>query len=122
MACTVLLADDLDHVRMVLRMRLELEDGYEIVAEAADGREAIAMASLHQPDVVILDNHMPVMSGLEALPHLRAAAPSARVVMFSSDTDAERRALAAGADAFVSKSDPIEACIDQVAVGCRVPS
>lgn len=119
MACTVLLADDLDHVRQILRIRLELDDEFCVVAEARDGRNAIMMASMHQPDVIVLDNQMPVMTGLEALPRVKEVAPHARVVMFSSDDDVEWRALAAGADAFVNKSEPLESCIDEVAVGCR---
>lgn len=120
MACTVLLADDRDHVRQILRIRLELDDEFRVVAEARDGENAIMMASMHQPDVIVLDNQMPVMTGLEALPRVKEVAPRARVVMFSSDDDLEGKALAAGADAFVNKSEPLEACINEVAVGCRL--
>lgn len=120
MACTILLADDAAYIRSVLRIRLELEDGFEIVAEAEDGSEAIHMASLHQPDVVIIDNSMPVMTGLEAIPGLKRVSPGTKVVMFSSADDSVRReALKLGADAFVSKSEPLDACIEEVADGCK---
>lgn len=119
MTCRILLADDLDHVRSILRIRLELEDEFRVVAEACDGERAVQLASVHQPDVVILDNRMPVLSGLEAIPLVKQVAPQARVVMFSSDNDLEHDALAAGADAFVNKSEPLESCVDQVAIGCR---
>lgn len=120
MACTVLLADDTDHIRLVVRMRLEREDGFEVVAEAGNGAEAVELASIHRPDVVVIDNSMPVMTGIEAIPKLKSVSPASKVVMLSSGDEAVRReALAVGADAFVSKSDPLEECIDEVADGCK---
>ena len=120
MACTILLADDAAHIRYVLRLRLELEDGFEIIAEAEDGSEAVEMASLHQPNVVVIDNSMPVMTGLEAIPRLKSVAPSTKVVMFSSaDETVRREALLLGADAFVSKSEPLDTCVEEVAEGCK---
>ena len=120
MACTILLADDAAYIRSVLRLRLELEDGFEVVAEAEVGSEAVEMASLHQPNIIIIDNSMPVMTGLEAIPHLKTVSPAARVVMFSSADESVRlEALQLGADAFVSKSEPLESCVEQVAEGCK---
>lgn len=118
LSCTILLVDDMRHVREVLRLRLELEDGYTIVAEARDGREAIEMASQHQPDVAIIDHSMPVLTGLEAIPELKTVSPRTRVIMFSSSDEVRPHALEAGADAFISKSHPLEECIKEVASGC----
>ena len=118
LSCTILLVDDMRHVREVLRLRLELEDGFTIVAEGSDGRQAIELASRHQPDVAIIDHSMPVLTGLEAIPQLKTVSPNTRVIMFSSSDEVRTRALRAGADAFINKSHPLEACIDEVATGC----
>lgn len=119
MKCRILLVDDRDYVRAVLKIRLEMEEDFIVVGEAADGHEAVVMASAHQPDVVVMDNDMPVMTGLEALPRLKEVSPGSWVVMFSSDADLEPRAITAGVDAFVNKSEPMDSCVDEVAVGCR---
>lgn len=75
--------------------------GFEVCGAAFDGREAIERARSDQPDAVILDQEMPVMNGLTALPLIRQAAPSTTLVMFSSsrDRDIVEAALAHGAAA-----------------------
>lgn len=80
----VVVADDQRHVREAVRLVLELEGRFEVVGEAADGWEAVEMARLHQPDLILLDLLMPGMGGAEALPHLLGAAPSAKVVVLTS--------------------------------------
>lgn len=80
----VLIADDQRHVRDVVRLVLEMEGHFEVVAEAGDGWEAVEMTRLHQPDVILLDLLMPGMGGAEALPHLHGAAPGAQVVVLTS--------------------------------------
>jgi DNA-binding NarL/FixJ family response regulator len=62
--------------------------GMEVVGEAVDGLQAVALARQVQPDAIILDVEMPVMDGLQALPGLVAAAPDAKIVVFSSRTEA----------------------------------
>jgi CheY-like chemotaxis protein len=101
---TVLIVDDAPEMRLLLSTALSLE-GYDVVAEVASGGEAIASAADTHPDVIILDGRMPQMSGLDALPGVRAAAPEAKVVVFSAEPPAqmEGAALAAGADAYVDK-------------------
>ena len=111
----VLLIDDAESVRAVLRLVFELA-GFDVVGEAADGRKAIDRARELVPDVIVADWQMPVMSGLDALPLLRAAVPDAVIVMFSSRLGYENRerALAAGADAYVEKGaspEDVLACV-----------
>ena len=83
MSTKVLIVDDAVFMRTVLRKMLE-EDGYDIVAEAGNGLEAIKQAKEHQPDVITLDITMPEMDGVTALPEILKVAPEARVIMCSA--------------------------------------
>jgi EAL domain-containing protein (putative c-di-GMP-specific phosphodiesterase class I)/CheY-like chemotaxis protein len=83
-AVRVMLVDDRAEMRATVRMALELNGGFEVVAEAGDGSEAIPLARAHQPDLVLLDVLMPGMSGPEALPHITAAAPDSTVVILTA--------------------------------------
>lgn len=106
----VLIVDDHVAMRETLRRLLEHADGIDVVAEAADGAEAIRAARDHMPDVVLLDIAMPRMDGLVALSRILAAAPRTRVVvitMFDRD-EAAFRALREGASAFILKNAPPE--------------
>lgn len=105
--CRVLVVDDVRDLRMLLRMALEHDGSFQVVAEAADGVQAIEQARAHQPDLVVLDLSMPVLDGLEALPGILEAAPAARVVVLSGFESARMRdhALAAGAVAYLEKGD-----------------
>ena len=106
----VLLVDDSPDVRTMLRTRIELDDIFEVVDEAADGAMAIALATLHQPEVIILDAMMPVLSGVEALPAIVRGAPSAKIVVYSAFTDdpSLERIYEAGAHAVINKAAPVE--------------
>lgn len=106
-ACRVVLADDSDEIRMLVRMLLEMAGGFDVVGEATDGNEAIDAVETHHPDLVLLDHSMPNLDGLAALPSIRAASPESTVVMlsgFSADRLAES-ALANGAAAYISKAN-----------------
>lgn len=111
----VLLVDDADDLRLIMRLGLVSHAGIDVAGEARDGREAIAMAATLQPDVVLLDLAMPVMDGLEALPGILAAAPASKVVVLSGFDDLRMRntAMELGAAAYVEKgtstSDIVEA-------------
>jgi len=101
----VLLADDTATVRLLLRRTLESSKAFEVVGEACDGGQAVAMAGDLQPDMVLLDMAMPVMGGLEAIPHIRRCAPGARVVVlsgFAPDRMGDQ-ALEVGAAAYLEK-------------------
>lgn len=103
----VLLVDEDAGFRSVMRSILGSDDRFEIVDEAADGHQAVALATLHQPDVVLLDLMMPEMDGLTAAAKIRQEAPSASIALLSSREAraAERPALDAGADVFIEKHD-----------------
>ncbi|MDQ4124043.1 MAG: PAS domain S-box protein [Actinomycetota bacterium] len=102
---TILLCDDAAEIRCLLSEAIADHADMTVVGEAATGRAAIELAAAVQPDVVILDLSMPEMDGFDALPHILAAAPAARVVAFSGRTaeEAEASALAAGACAYIPK-------------------
>ena len=80
----ILIVDDNDDIRLLLRLQLEVLDFVEELYEATNGVEAIEQAGAHQPDLVLLDLGMPVMSGDAALPLLRTVAPSAYLVVHSA--------------------------------------
>ena len=112
----VLVVDDAANLRELLTVLLEAEDDFVVVGTAADGRQAIEQAARLSPELVLLDLAMPVMDGLEALPHLRKVAPKARIVIFSGFEHAElaRQALAAGADDFIEKGTSVTRLVDHL--------
>lgn len=81
--CTVLIADDVSAYRNALRLVLSLDDSIRLVAEAADGAEAVRLALEHEPHVCILDISMPIMDGFAAAAGIKAARPTTRVLMHS---------------------------------------
>jgi len=113
MSIGVLVADDQSMVRAGFRMLLADEDGIEVVAEAADGNEAVAKAARFRPAVVLMDIRMPELDGLEATRRILAADPDARVLILTTfDLDEYiYEALRAGASGFVLKDDPPEQLI-----------
>lgn len=107
--CTVAVCDDQAGFRRLVRVALELDGAIDVVAEAANGEQAIAVVGEHEPDVLILDVAMPVMDGLEALPHVLSRSPRTKVIMLTGlVNDAVRTsAIAAGATRFLEKGiDP----------------
>jgi DNA-binding NarL/FixJ family response regulator len=101
----VLIADDHAVVRQGLRTFLDLQDDMEVVAEAADGAEALAAAEEHSPDVVLVDLVMPNVDGIEAIRGLRERVPAARAIILSSFIDDEKLlpAVRAGAAGYLLK-------------------
>lgn len=85
----ILVADDHALVREGIRYVLDSEPDFEVVAEAANGREAVDLALQHKPDVVVLDITMPEETGLSAAARLRDLLPSARVLLLSMHDQAE---------------------------------
>jgi DNA-binding NarL/FixJ family response regulator len=100
----VLIADDHAMVRDGLHWALE-HAGYEVVGEAADGEEAVEMAEQLQPDLVLMDLSLPVLSGVAATKRIRSLVPTTKVVALSmlSDETAVSSALAAGAVGYLVK-------------------
>jgi two-component system response regulator NreC len=101
----ILLADDHTVVRKGLRLLLESHPGFEVIADAADGRAAVALASEHAPDVVVMDVAMPGLNGIEAARQISAKLPQTAVVFLSmhSDESYVLKALKAGARAYLLK-------------------
>jgi CheY-like chemotaxis protein len=103
---SVLIVDDFEDIRMLLRMQLEMTGRFSVVGEAGDGIEAIEMATALHPDVVLLDLTMPRMDGMTALPLLRSELPEATIIVLSAfgATKAETEALTGGANRYVEKT------------------
>jgi DNA-binding NarL/FixJ family response regulator len=116
MTIRVLVADDQSMVRAGLRLLLSREEGIEVVAEAGNGRDAVAQAARFDPDVVLMDIRMPELDGLEATRQILAADPSARVIVLTTFNLDEYvyEALRFGASGFVLKDDPPEQLIAAV--------
>lgn len=105
----VLVVDDAEDLRALVRIKLEHHGGFTVVGEAANGEEAVMRAAELQPDLVLLDLSMPRMDGLQALPLICDAVPGVRVVVlsgFDADPMAEK-ALAAGAVKYIEKGRAI---------------
>ena len=103
----IVLADDHEVVRAGLRALLEEQSGWEVVAEAADGRDAVEKASKLKPDVVVIDIAMPSLNGLEAVRQIVKAVPNTKVLvltMYDSDPLIQQ-VLQAGARGYLLKSD-----------------
>ena len=102
----VLLADDENLIRSALAALLALEDDLEVVAQAASGREALAMARAHTPDVAVLDLQMPDLDGITVAAQLGSLVPGCAVVIVTGHGRAGllKRALAAGVRGFLPKT------------------
>ena len=92
---TAVLVDDNSSIRLLLKGIL-VDYGLDVVGQAANGEEAIHAAEAHQPSVLFLDVNMPILSGLEALPRIRAASPRTAVVMVTGNATRELVQQAAG--------------------------
>ena len=117
----VLVCDDSEAFRALLRYTLQEDPGIEVVGEAADGMAAIPAAERLQPDVVLLDLTMPILDGMDAIPAVLERAPSAQVVALSGwgADRVEQAALDQGAIAYVEKSDDVEALRAAVRAAAR---
>jgi DNA-binding NarL/FixJ family response regulator len=101
----VLLADDHALVRAGIQSLLETIEGMQIVAQAANGREAVAMALAHKPALVVMDISMKELNGIEATRQIKALLPDTRVLMLSMHTSGDfvRDAIMAGASGYLVK-------------------
>ncbi|MFI9237543.1 response regulator [Streptomyces sp. NPDC053079] len=109
----VVVADDEPMIRAGVRAVLSTDAELEVVAEAADGHEAVELVRRHRPEVAVLDIRMPRASGIEAAAHIRAAVPGTGVVMLTTfgEDDYILQALAGGASGFLVKSGAPEELI-----------
>lgn len=105
-------------IRQGLRTILESYPDLEVVAEAADGQEALTQAQIHQPDVIIMDLNLPGLNGIEATRHIKDAHPHIVIIGLSvhSTPDRAEALLGAGAVALLTKEQAAE---DLYAVICR---
>jgi two-component system nitrate/nitrite response regulator NarL len=112
----ILLIDDHVIVRAGLRMLIENHDRMIVVGEAGTRIDGLAIATREQPDIVLLDLDMGTESGLDFMPHLLAAAPSARIVILTGvrDAEAHRRAVHLGAIGLVLKEKAAEVLIKAI--------
>jgi DNA-binding NarL/FixJ family response regulator len=84
---TILLAEDHEIVREGFKSILECERGFEVIGEAADGREAVKMTKSLRPNVVIMDIAMPLLNGIEATRQILKAAPATKIIILSAHSD-----------------------------------
>ena len=112
----VALVDDSDAIRRLVRLHLALDGRFTIVGEAADGFAAIELVARTTPDLLIIDRHMPNLTGVEALPRIREVSPETAVVLYTSDADAGtyQAAIAAGALDVVFKEAPGDELVDSL--------
>jgi two-component system response regulator NreC len=101
----ILLADDHRVVRRGLCLLLESQPGFQVVAEASDGRQAVALAQEHAPDIAVLDVAMPLLNGIEAAHQISAKLPQTGIVFLSmySDEGYVLKALKSGGKGYVLK-------------------
>ncbi|MBO8190621.1 response regulator transcription factor [Streptomyces oryzae] len=116
MTIRLLLADDQELIRQALRVLLDLEPDFEVVASVGRGDEVTAAALEHCPDVALLDIDMPGLDGLAAAAVLTAQVPDCRVVILTTfgRTGYLRRAMEAGAVGFVVKDAPADTLADAI--------
>jgi DNA-binding NarL/FixJ family response regulator len=100
----IVVAEDNRDLQAMIRMTLEVA-GFQVVGQAYDGRETLELVREHQPDILVLDLHMPEVGGLEVLPEIHAVAPHCKVVIHSAIAAMfiTESALRAGAVAYIEK-------------------
>ncbi len=112
---TVVVADDHRIVREGL-VGLLRDHQFDVIGSVGDGRQLLDAAKRHRPDIIVTDISMPGLSGLEVIPHLKAASPETRVIVLTMHEDAElaARALRAGASGFLLKDSAGEELVNAV--------
>ena len=102
---TVILADDHPVVRQALKNELEKEAGFEVIAEAADGEQAVKMASQLRPEVVVMDIGMPKLNGIQATRQIKKISPETMVLVLTVYDDVEHvfAIFESGADGYLTK-------------------
>jgi CheY-like chemotaxis protein len=103
-----LIVDDTARARKSMKALLGAWGYADELDEAVNGAEALRLAEEHQPDIILMDARLPGMSGLEATRRIKARWPHIKVIVMSVFADYQPLAQEAGADGFVSKSDPPE--------------
>lgn len=106
----IIVADDHTMVRQALATVLALQEGWSVVGQAATGREAVQLSRAEQPDVVLMDVRMPLLSGLDAARLIHAERPAINLLMMTSydDSDLFLESIQAGAVGYIMKDAPVE--------------
>jgi CheY-like chemotaxis protein len=104
----VAVVDDNADIRLLVALHLTLDERFELIAEARDGLEAIALLDRHDIDAMVLDMHMPGVAGTQVLRAAVRSAPDMRIVAFSADTQTLLQAAREGASATVAKGDNLD--------------
>ena len=117
----LLIADDHEIFRAGLRALLEVQPGWRVVAEAADGRDAVKKAAETRPDVALLDIAMPFLNGLEAAQEIALSCPRTKIVMLTvHDSEAMiDKVLAAGARLIISSNPTRRPISSPLSTPCR---
>jgi len=104
----ILIVDNQVRARTSMKALLDAWYEFEEVREAANGIEAVQLAEEFQPDVILMDGRMPGINGFDATRLIKARWPQIKIILLSMYPEFKEEALSAGADSFVSKSDPPE--------------
>ena len=117
----LVLVDDQALFREGLRILLSQHSQLEIIAEAANGEEAIAAAKLHVPDIMLMDLRMPRLNGVEATRQITQAMPEVRVIVLTTfeDDDEVFEAMSAGAVGYLLKASPSERVVEAIELTAR---
>jgi CheY-like chemotaxis protein len=122
MPSRVLLVEDVDELRATMRQAFRLHGGFEVVDDVADGASAIAAARAHSPDVVVLDLGLPDLAGAELVTRVRAAAPMARIVVYTGNVTPEASGISQAVDAVVQKDRSVRYLVGLLAnLGSETP-
>lgn len=117
------IADDVADLRAIVRRNLEMDGRFEVVGEAGDGEESVAVVESTRPDVIVLDIAMPRLSGLDAIPKIKEASPDTKILVFTVKGESIRdEVLAAGADDYLHKYtalDEVTARLARLAPGAE---
>jgi DNA-binding NarL/FixJ family response regulator len=113
---SVVITDDEADVRRLLRVNLEVDGRFQVVADLASGEETLELAWETCPDLLVLDLMMPGMNGAEVLSEIRRRCPSTKIAMFSAaSTEAAERLTGRKADAYIPKTADLIEVIDRLA-------
>jgi len=112
----LLIVDDLDHVRQGLKTLLNLAEDLEIIGEAVNGFEAIGMALVLNPNLILMDYEMPKLDGIEATKVVKIHNPDIQIVMISihDSDDIRNKAIEAGVAAYENKATPVDELMDKI--------
>jgi YesN/AraC family two-component response regulator len=111
---TVLIADDRVQARNGLRALLSTIPNVIVIGEAKNGQEAVQLAEIYQPDVILMDVKMPEMNGLEATMRIKTQCPKIRIVILTVYAAFRKEALEVGADSFLVKGCPDEMLMEAI--------